>query len=44
MAELRWHPLIQDWVMINCNRQNRPQHAKGLVSFLSRFRKGTGRL
>lgn len=26
MAELRWHPLIQDWVMINSNRQNRPEH------------------
>lgn len=25
MAELRWHPLIRDWVMIASHRQNRPQ-------------------
>lgn len=25
MAELRWHPLIKDWVMIASHRQNRPQ-------------------
>lgn len=25
MAELRWHPLINDWIMIASHRQNRPQ-------------------
>lgn len=25
MAELRWHPLIKDWIMIASHRQNRPQ-------------------
>ena len=25
MAELRWHPLIRDWVMIASHRQGRPQ-------------------
>jgi UDPglucose--hexose-1-phosphate uridylyltransferase len=25
MAELRWHPLIKDWVIIASHRQNRPQ-------------------
>jgi UDPglucose--hexose-1-phosphate uridylyltransferase len=25
MAELRWHPLIKDWVMVASHRQNRPQ-------------------
>lgn len=25
MAELRWNPLIKDWVIIASNRQNRPQ-------------------
>lgn len=33
MAELRWHPLIQDWVMINSNRQNRPQMPKDWCPF-----------
>lgn len=33
MAELRWHPLIQDWVMINSNRQNRPQIPKDWCPF-----------
>ena len=25
MAELRWNPLIKDWVMIASHRQNRPR-------------------
>ena len=33
MAELRWHPLIQDWVMINSNRQNRQQMPKDWCPF-----------
>lgn len=28
MAELRFHPLINDWVMIASHRQNRPQMPK----------------
>lgn len=33
MAELRWHPLTQDWVMIASNRQNRPQMPKDWCPF-----------
>lgn len=33
MAELRWHPLIKDWVMIASHRQNRPQMPKGWCPF-----------
>jgi UDPglucose--hexose-1-phosphate uridylyltransferase len=33
MAELRWHPLIQDWVMIASHRQNRPQMPKDWCPF-----------
>lgn len=33
MAELRWHPLIKDWVMIASNRQNRPQMPKNDCPF-----------
>jgi UDPglucose--hexose-1-phosphate uridylyltransferase len=33
MAELRWHPLIEDWVMIASNRQNRPQMPKDWCPF-----------
>ncbi len=33
MAELRWHPLTQDWVMIASNRQGRPQMPKGWCPF-----------
>ena len=33
MAELRWHPLIQDWVMIASNRQARPQMPKDWCPF-----------
>jgi len=29
MAELRWNPLINDWVMINSNRQKRPNMQEG---------------
>lgn len=33
MAELRWHPLIKDWVMIASHRQNRPQLPKDWCPF-----------
>ena len=33
MAELRWNPLINDWVMINSNRQIRPNMSKGYCPF-----------
>lgn len=33
MAELRWHPLIEDWVMIASNRQERPQMPKDWCPF-----------
>lgn len=33
MAELRWHPLIQDWVMIASHRQARPQMPKDFCPF-----------
>lgn len=33
MAELRWHPFIQDWVMIASSRQNRPQMPKDWCPF-----------
>lgn len=33
MAELRWHPLTQDWVMIASHRQNRPQMPKDYCPF-----------
>lgn len=33
MAELRWHPLINDWVMIASHRQNRPQMPKDFCPF-----------
>lgn len=33
MAELRWHPLIKDWVMIISQRQNRPQMPKDWCPF-----------
>ncbi len=33
MAELRWHPLIGDWVMIASNRQARPQMPKDWCPF-----------
>ncbi len=33
MAELRWHPLIQDWVMINSKRQGRPAMPKDWCPF-----------
>ena len=37
MAELRWHPLIKDWVMIASNRQNRPQMPKDYCPFCPSF-------
>ena len=37
MAELRWHPLIQDWVMIASNRQGRPQMPKDYCPFCPSF-------
>lgn len=33
MAEMRWHPLIKDWVMIASNRQDRPQMPKDWCPF-----------
>ena len=33
MAEMRWHPLIKDWVMIASHRQNRPQMPKDWCPF-----------
>lgn len=33
MAELRWHPLTQDWVMIASHRQERPQMPKDWCPF-----------
>ncbi|MDD2212977.1 MAG: galactose-1-phosphate uridylyltransferase [Oscillospiraceae bacterium] len=33
MAELRWNPFIQDWVMIASHRQNRPQMPKDWCPF-----------
>ena len=33
MAELRYHPLIKDWVMIASNRQGRPQMPKDYCPF-----------
>lgn len=33
MAELRWHPLTKDWVMVASNRQNRPQMPKDWCPF-----------
>ncbi len=44
MAELRWHPLIGDWVMIASHRQARPQNAQRLVSLLPGLGQGTGAL
>jgi UDPglucose--hexose-1-phosphate uridylyltransferase len=40
MAELRWHPLIRDWVMIASNRQDRPQMPKDWCPFCP----GSGRV
>ena len=37
MAELRWHPLIKDWVMIASNRQNRPNMPKDYCAFCPKF-------
>lgn len=33
MAELRWHPLINDWVIIASHRQNRPQMPRDWCPF-----------
>jgi UDPglucose--hexose-1-phosphate uridylyltransferase len=33
LAELRWHPLIKDWVMIASHRQNRPQMPRDWCPF-----------
>jgi len=33
MAELRWNPMINDWVMINSKRQARPNMPKGHCPF-----------
>ncbi|HIZ56630.1 MAG TPA: galactose-1-phosphate uridylyltransferase [Firmicutes bacterium] len=39
MAELRWHPLTQDWVMIASHRQGRPQMPKDYCPFCPEFGK-----
>jgi UDPglucose--hexose-1-phosphate uridylyltransferase len=33
MAEIRWNPLLNDWVMIASHRQDRPQMPKGWCPF-----------
>jgi UDPglucose--hexose-1-phosphate uridylyltransferase len=33
VAELRWHPLIKDWVIIASHRQNRPQMPRDWCPF-----------
>lgn len=33
IAELRWNPLLKDWVMVASNRQNRPQMPKDWCPF-----------
>ncbi|MFO7612412.1 MAG: galactose-1-phosphate uridylyltransferase, partial [Clostridia bacterium] len=33
MAELRWHPLIRDWIMIASHRQDRPDMPKDWCPF-----------
>ncbi|MCK5811712.1 MAG: galactose-1-phosphate uridylyltransferase [Clostridiales bacterium] len=35
MAEIRWNPLIKDWVMIASNRQDRPQMPSNWCPFCS---------
>lgn len=35
MAEIRWNPLIKDWVMIASNRQDRPQMPSDWCPFCS---------
>ncbi|MFO7636747.1 MAG: galactose-1-phosphate uridylyltransferase [Clostridia bacterium] len=40
MAELRWHPLIRDWIIIASHRQDRPQMPKGWCPFCP----GSGRV
>jgi len=37
MAELRWHPLTKDWIMIASNRQGRPQMPKDYCPFCPSF-------
>jgi UTP--hexose-1-phosphate uridylyltransferase len=39
MAELRYHPLIKDWVMIASNRQARPQMPKDFCPFCPEYGK-----
>ncbi|MDF2657680.1 MAG: galactose-phosphate uridylyltransferase [Paenibacillus sp.] len=33
MAELRYNPLLRDWIMVASNRQNRPHMPKGFCPF-----------
>lgn len=33
MSELRWNPILKDWVMVASNRQNRPQMPKDWCPF-----------
>jgi UDPglucose--hexose-1-phosphate uridylyltransferase len=40
MSELRWHPLLREWVGVAANRQNRPQMPKDWCPFCP----GSGRV
>ncbi len=39
MAELRWNPLLKNWVMIASHRQDRPQMPKDYCPFCPKFGK-----
>lgn len=40
MSELRWHPLLRQWVVVSANRQDRPQMPAGWCPFCP----GSGRV
>lgn len=40
MSDLRWHPLLREWIVVTSNRQDRPQMPKDLC----RFCPGSGRV
>lgn len=40
MSELRWHPLLREWVVVTLHRQNRPQMPADLCPFCP----GSGRV
>jgi len=40
MSELRWHPLLREWVVVTTNRQNRPQMPEDWCPFCP----GSGRV